>query len=191
MTRKLAALLSFVGIAAIGGVLFNIARPDPGVSRAALVDAGITEQCEPVRALARVRDLCQNTLADGGLSRRYRTIRDIAYRCPGLRPGDPEVLIPRWLTRPALRGCFDLVGQEALTLIDSSFDDGGASVEAATDECTCRATGKLCRITDGGTLTFNRTYDALAGPFVGAGCEPTPCSELDGEQGQAIAEACR
>lgn len=190
MNPKLRALLAFVSIAVIGGTSYLIARPTAGVSRADLLDAGITTDCEAVTIQARVRDLCQNTLADGGLSRRYRTIRDVAFRCPN-DAGDP-VLIPRWTARPALRACFEPVGLEAIQILGSDFDDGGIAPEPATDECTCRERGKVCRLSsDGGLLNFAQTYVPLAGPFVGAGCTPTPCVVLDGEQDQGLAEVCR
>lgn len=196
MNQKLKALLVASGMAVIGGVTFLVASPKPGVVRAELLDAGIDESCDPVEVSCQGRDLCQSTLADGGLSRRYRTVKTQAWRCD--RPGELDpLLIIRW-PKQGGRDCFEPIGSDdACRVTGASFDDGGSPALAVDqDRCTCRARGQQCRRfnPDGGAgilIDFARTYDSMSAPFVGAGCTRTPCEAAAGEPDLALADECR
>ncbi len=179
--RRLRALLLPAGLVFVGGVAYLFARPEPGVTVADLLDAGIDEHCERVQFTAEVRDRCQNTLPDGGLSPRYRSVRDVAYVCQN--DAGPPVLIPRWFTRPALRNCYAVVSEDSVQILGPTFDDGGQAVLPEPGRCACRARGQVCRWTgmDGGLqlMGFNNTYEAAQAPFVGPGCVRRNCVEWD------------
>ncbi len=197
MTKKLAALLVAAGVVTIGGVQYLVANIKPTTTRADLLDAGITDECDPVDISCQVQDLCQNVKADGGLTARVRTVRVLAYQCA--RPGNTvPVLIPVW-PKSGGQDCYRPVGPEdtACTVTGASYYDGGnPSVLDDLDRCVCRARGQMCRRFngDGGVgipLDFARTYDSMQAPYTGAGCTRTPCEGMSGEHDQVLNEDCR
>ncbi len=190
MNRKLLNALAVAALAAVGVGTVMLAGSDAEAVRPELADAGVTEECEVLRLRSKVRDFCQTTRPDGGLSPRMRTIEDVLYRCQG--PRGEEVKVPRYSADPVLKKCFEVLNPETDTIIlGPDFDDGGRTVATVPDACTCRARGRNCRIDDGGTMDFARTYGPVQGPFIGAGCVPTPCEAAAGEPDSALADDCR
>lgn len=187
MNPRLRALLAAIGLVTISGTLYMLATVRPGVSRADLLDAGITAECDPVQVACAGRDLCRNTLADGGLSPRYLTLRMLGYQCN--RDGGDPLLILR-VTQP---NCFEPVGPpgDACQVLGATFDDGGLGVQGLPDRCACRARGQVCRKPDGGLMTFDTTYPAPFAQYIGAGCTRKVCSEMAGEQGQSMPSECQ
>lgn len=189
--RKLKALLAAVGLATIGGVAFLVVVPKEGVTRADLLDAGITEHCDPVVVTCAGRDLCRNVRADGGLSPRYRTIRALAYRCD--RPGEQE---PALILRTTQPECFEPLGGDTCEVVGATVDDGGTGVQAEPDRCACRQRGQMCRYPnpDGGLgipMNLDQTYPPPFSQHVGAGCVRKACVEAAGEQGMSMPEECK
>lgn len=173
MNSKLLALLMVSGSAVVlGGVVYVLARPGPGATRAELADAGVTVnatlECEG-------RVTC-----DGYSGRRIRTAYIPAY------VGDLEdggrLLVP--LLGRRIRNCFELRGsvEEACELVTDggqADQDDDAPVRAVGDRCWCRARdGGACRWAgnpvDGGPLMMD-FGNVHRGPVVGPACRRAAC----------------
>ncbi len=217
MNPRLRALLMIAGFAIAAGTSYWVMTPRPGILRGDLADAGINADCSPFLVDCAARNLCQSTLSDGGLSRRYLTVRVLYYRCPpmlehvrcsdgGLNPGCWDAgdglpsLIPRWPRNDAGSDCYEPVGPpgEACNVLGATFDDGGQGVLASVDRCACRPTDAgMCRSPnpDGGALgvpmNYRQTYAAPFAQYTGPSCIRTPCGEMMGEQGQALDTDCQ
>ncbi len=188
--NKLRALLAAMGVVVIGGIAYQLATPRAGVTRADFLDAGITQECDPVNVSCQVRNGCYPALP------RYGTISKLAFQC-NRDGGQPPVLIIPWPKNDAGTPCFVPVGQPELACLitGASFDDGGnlADTQLDQDRCACRPSDAgICRYQtpDGSTplMVIGNTYPP---PFAGAGCVRKACDEVDGEQGQSMPAACQ
>lgn len=200
MNPKLRALLAAIGIVVISGTSYLLVTIRPGVTRADLVDAGITSDCDPVEVICQVRQIATPFCRPA--APKYLTVRSLAYQCARGGNLDP-VLIMRWPRTPINTECFEAVGEasgstglpSACVVASATFDDGGSLAAALdVDRCACRQRGQLCRWTqrDGGLtpMNFAQTYRVDQAPFVGVGCARTVCTEKAGDEGQSMPASC-
>lgn len=185
MNPKLKALLGVAGAATLGGVPYLILKPEPGVTRADLVDAGITSEC------ARVVAECEGRWTCEGAPRRLLTLEVPGYRCQ-LEDGGSTGLLPA-LTRRQ-RQCFEVRDHnDCIVLGAAPEEDDEALILPLNDRCWCRAVdGGLCRWRnplDGGVLQMRHGV-AYPGPTLGVACRRAACGEFAGEVGSSLHDDC-
>lgn len=160
----------------------------------------------------RVMDSCLDEEAPtardaGALRERYVTLRLRASVCTD---GTARITLPDeacWTPLDLRSNCIfdaacndpELCGDGGVTLDAGRSRDGGEpsslrrTGRRAASRCACRRPGRACnlQLADGGVGAALELNTVRPGPFVGTGCVPAPCSELDGEQGRTFPELCR
>ena len=168
MKAKLAALLALVFT--VGGVAYY-SVPSPGTSMADLADAGIAEDCNPVRIG------CRFELPDGGDGEKELIIAN----CPSKDGGLPTRILPRWFARAAEDyGVNDLDFQCVRLGAAANFQVNGAPVDRA-GSCACRQPDAgACNYTGPGPNPGLGRNEYPPGSWSGAGCRPKPCGQTAG-----------
>lgn len=173
---KLRSLLIAVGTIAVAGVSVVLFVPEPGVTRAELLDAGLDE-CTPVllRCAPQLTEEGQAELADSGMANlgAYPALDLRGWVCDGgvvLPPLPPRLV--RHLRFFADDGC---------EVVDGGCGDGqvcsGARLfRVAQHRCAC-STGADCFV---GGQDAGTGYTLPAGSWAGAGCRRKVCVEVSG-----------
>lgn len=184
LSQKLAGLLVVLGSVTIAGVAVRAYVVAPGVTRADLVDAGVTQDFTPRKLSCWVvGDACP----DGGACQ-LSTVAAVAKTLPtdgGLR----EVIFPRSALR--FRAALDQFDERSncrvTNLTWAQVSDFLADPADEEPSGRCQATaGPLCLLLDGGSLLWTVPAEETQG---GAGCIPRLLGGPAG--GDPIPEACR
>lgn len=203
MNPRLKALLGLIGAASIGvgGVLVNVYLPKPGVTRADLLDAGITADCNQIAVFCDAelslegRSILRDSGLDAGARKRFAHIG-----MPGLRCGsrqDGGLILP-----PALRALHESGQVRLLSLDDCDMGSCAANPEVCDASVFGNRTpfvvrppthvkapmdgGTRCRrrepLRDGGTVTryFGAGNVFPASEAVGSDCVPA-ANAFDGD----------
>jgi hypothetical protein len=190
MTPKLRALLVAIGVVSVGGSVYVINRPGPGVSLADLNDAGMS-RC-PNRALTcrfRIKRAMRNRLLDAGMSvrpnQKYVTLSARTDVCGAEDGGDPELI-----TR-AMRGMFNGTDDDETvemmpeaecrlrTFAQYGSTLGPRDLVVEAPPCKRRKATGVCTWADGGVAPRDNVYPAAW--LTGAGCEAVECSIVLGD----------